>query len=98
VNGLPHASACAGHARCATCRVKVIAGMNNLSLPQFQETELLNRMGLGADIRLACQALIVGPGVTVQRLVPADEQEEAARDLRGWAVHDAPPSIDAGTG
>jgi adenylate cyclase len=98
MHGLPHASACAGHARCATCRVKVIAGTNNLSPRQFQETELLNRMGLGADIRLACQALIIGPDVTVQRLVPADEEEEAARDLRGWAIHDAPPSIATGTG
>jgi adenylate cyclase len=96
MHDLPHASACAGHARCATCRVKVIAGTSNLSPPQFQETELLNRMGLGADIRLACQALIVGPGVTVKRLVPADEEEEAARDLRGWVVHDVP--IAAGTG
>lgn len=96
INDLPHASACAGHARCATCRVKVIAGMNNLSPPQPQETELLNRIGLEADVRLACQALLIGPGVTVQRLVPADEEEEAARDPLGWTINDLPASASAG--
>jgi adenylate cyclase len=95
-NHLPHASACAGHARCATCRVKVVAGMQNLSPPQLLESELLNRVGLEADVRLACQALVIGPSVTVQRLVPADEEEEAARDPLGWAVRGLPPSAVAG--
>jgi adenylate cyclase len=83
-NDLPHASACAGHGRCATCRVRVVAGMHNLSPPKILETELLNRTALDADVRLACQALLIGPNITVQRLVPADEEEEAARDPLGW--------------
>jgi adenylate cyclase len=95
-NDLPHASACAGHARCATCRVKVIAGMNNLSPPQLLETELLNKAGFGPDIRLACQALLIGPGVTIQRLVAADEEEEAARDAPEWKNHDVPAAAGAG--
>jgi adenylate cyclase len=92
INDLPHASACAGHARCATCRVKVIVGMNNLSPPLPPETELLKLIGLDADVRLACQALLIGPGVTVQRLVPADAEEEAARDPLGWTTRDVPAS------
>jgi adenylate cyclase len=95
-NDLPHASACGGHARCATCRVKVIAGMNNLSPPQLLETELLNRVGFGPDIRLACQALLIGPGVTIQRLVPADEEEEEARDAPQWKSRDVPAVAGAG--
>jgi adenylate cyclase len=97
-NDLPHASACAGHARCATCRVRVLAGMQNLSPPQLLETELLNRVGLEADVRLACQALLIGPSVTVQRLVPADEEEEAARDPLGWKIRGVPASAVAGAG
>jgi adenylate cyclase len=86
MNDVPHASACAGHARCATCRVKIIAGMSNLSPPQPRETDLLIRTGQAADVRLACQALLIGAGVTVERLVPADEQEEAARDPLRWTI------------
>jgi adenylate cyclase len=97
-NDLPHASACAGHARCATCRVRVVAGMQNLSPPQLLETERLNRCGLEADVRLACQALLIGPSVTVQRLVPADEEKEAARDPLGWTIRDVPASAAAGAG
>ena len=97
-NDLPHASACAGHGRCATCRVRVVAGMQNLSPPQLLETELVNRAGLNADVRLACQAFLVGPSITVQRLVPADKEEEAARDPLGWAVRRPPASAVAGAG
>jgi adenylate cyclase len=97
-NDLPHASACAGHGRCATCRVKVIAGMKNLSPPKLHETDFLNRIGLEADVRLACQALLIGPSVTVQRLVPADEEEEAARDPLGWKSHDITAPVRVGAG
>jgi adenylate cyclase len=95
-NDLPHASACAGHGRCATCRVRVVAGMHNLSPPKFLETELVNRTGLDADVRLACQALLIGPSITVQRLVPADEEEEAARDPLGWAIRRVPAFATVG--
>src|SRR5258708_40153009 len=43
--------------------------MQNLSPPKPLETELLNRVGVDADVRLACQAFLIGPGITVQRLV-----------------------------
>jgi adenylate cyclase len=88
-NDLPHASACAGHGRCATCRVMVVSGMQNLSSPLPAETELLERLGLGSDVRLACQAFLTGPSITIHRLVPADEEEEAARDPIGWRHCDA---------
>jgi adenylate cyclase len=96
LNDLPHASACAGHARCATCRVKILAGADNLSPPQARESELLAKLGLDADVRLACQALLIGPCVTVERLVPADEEEAAARDPLGWRLEDVPASAALG--
>lgn len=78
--GLPHASACSGRARCGTCRVRVIDGVANLSPPSEAEVELLRRLKIDApDIRLACQAILMGPAVTIDRLVPADAEDEAAR-------------------
>jgi hypothetical protein len=72
--------------------------MQNLSPPKPLETEVLNRVGLDVDVRLACQAFLIGPGITVQRLVPADEQEEAARDPLGWTERCLPVSAVAGAG
>jgi adenylate cyclase len=95
-NNLPHASACAGHGRCATCRVRIIAGMENLSSPRPHEGELLDRIDAGANVRLACLALLIGPSVTVQRLVPADQEEEAARDPFGCMKRDLIPSAEVG--
>jgi adenylate cyclase len=97
-NDLPHASACAGHGRCATCRVRIVDGMENLSPPALREAELLNRIDAGANVRLACQALLIGPSVTIRRLVPADQEEEAARDPLGGKKRDliASPAADAG--
>jgi hypothetical protein len=69
-----------------------MAGMNNLPPPQPLEAERLGRAGLDADNRLACQAILIGPSVTVQRLVPADQQEEAPRDPLGWTTRGAPAS------
>jgi adenylate cyclase len=97
-NDLPHASACAGHGRCATCRVRIVAGMENLSPPRPHEGELLDKIGAGANVRLACQALLIGTSVTVQRLVPADQEEEAARDPLEWKKRSliASAAADAG--
>jgi hypothetical protein len=68
--------------------------MDSLSPPQPVELELLHRIGSGPDVRLACQALLVGPSITLQRLVPADEDEAAARDPLGWSMRE--PSAAAG--
>jgi adenylate cyclase len=79
--GIPHASACSGRARCGTCRVRVLDGITNLSLPGEAETELLRHLHIeAADVRLACQAILVGPAVTIERLVPADVEDEATRE------------------
>lgn len=78
---IPHASACSGRARCGTCRVRVLDGMANLSPIKGAEREAFDRLSLSdPDIRLACQAILLGPTVTIERLVPADDEEEAARD------------------
>ena len=86
---IPHASACSGRGRCGTCRVRVVDGAESLSPVAPREAKTLERIGAtGGDIRLACQALLIGGRVTVERLVPAEAEEEAARhpELFGGAT------------
>lgn len=66
--GIPHFHECGGHARCSTCRVRVEAGSDGLMPPTRAEANLAGRLGWGGQIRLACQAKVVGD-VEVQRLV-----------------------------
>jgi adenylate cyclase len=89
--GMPHASLCSGRARCGTCRVRVLDGMENLSPPGAAETETLGRLHLAEpDVRLACQAILVGPRVSIERLVPASDEEEEARAPSGDRAAHAP--------
>lgn len=76
-HGLPHASACGGHARCSTCRVLVIDHAENLTPRTQAEALLAGRKGFGDCIRLACQARPLGP-VTIRRLVLDDDDREMA--------------------
>lgn len=79
--GLPHTHACGGNARCSTCRVMVIDGMQNCSDPTWKETRIVKKLGFSAAFRLACQTTVSGD-VTVRRLVldPADVALTDARD------------------
>jgi adenylate cyclase len=79
-NDVPHASACSGRGRCGTCRVRVHAGLDQLSPIGGREAETLEAIKAnGPDIRLACQAILTGARASVERLVPAEAEEEAAR-------------------
>jgi adenylate cyclase len=81
---IPHASACSGRARCGTCRVRVLDGMANLSPVESAEREVFDRLRISdPDIRLGCQAILLGPTVKIARLVLASAEEEAARDPDG---------------
>ena len=52
---IPHASVCGGRARCSTCRVRVVAGSGHIPAPSDIERAVLNRVGAGPLVRLACQ-------------------------------------------
>jgi adenylate cyclase len=54
-NGIPHASACGGRARCTTCRILVTRGLDRLPAPSRLESEALARIGATPGMRLACQ-------------------------------------------
>ena len=70
-NGIPHISVCGGRARCSTCRVEVIKGLDALPPPNAAERETLNRITAPADVRLACQLRPSAP-LTVRLLVRPD--------------------------
>ncbi len=88
VNKIPHPSRCGGRARCATCRVLIVASDSELPPPGKAEASLLERISAPANVRLACQ-LHAGCDMTVQVLLPflartagPDTHEDAFR----WGV------------
>ncbi|MEZ5775490.1 MAG: adenylate/guanylate cyclase domain-containing protein [Hyphomicrobiaceae bacterium] len=69
---VPHMSVCGGRARCSTCRVRVVEGLDTLDPPSPSESRTLKRIHATDDVRLACQLRPHGD-LVVQRLVrPGD--------------------------
>jgi adenylate cyclase len=71
--GVPIASACGGGARCSTCRVQILDGLDACEPRNAAEQRMASMLSFPDDIRLACQTEIHGD-VTVRRLV-LDEQD-----------------------
>lgn len=78
--GIPATHACGGNARCTTCRLFVVEGLENLSEPTWRETRVVKRLDFGRNFRLACQTTAEGD-VTVRRLV-IDPADVALTDIR----------------
>jgi adenylate cyclase len=85
-NDIPHAHVCSARGRCGTCRVRVDAGAASLSPRSSLEAFTLQRVGAGNDMRLACQARVLGQGVAVTRALPAYADASAARTPEEWAT------------
>jgi adenylate cyclase len=85
-NDVPHAHVCSARGRCGTCRVRVDAGAGSLSPRSANEDDTLARIGAGEDVRLACQARVLAPGVSVTRLLPPYADASAAREPAEWAT------------
>ena len=84
-HGIAHTSMCGGRARCSTCRVRVLEGLEHC--PPAAEAEHKTLVGIAAaeDTRLACQLRPTGD-VAVMPLV---ESTGAPRqDLRGAVTTD----------
>lgn len=84
--GLPHAAACGGRGRCATCRVRVDDGAELLAPADVVELDILAKAGASPDVRLACQATVAAPGrIMVDRILPAyaDAGDAASRRKSG---------------
>ncbi|HZZ60066.1 MAG TPA: adenylate/guanylate cyclase domain-containing protein [Roseiarcus sp.] len=55
INGIPHAHVCGGRGRCSTCRIRVLGDPGALPPISAAEQAVLDRVGAGAGVRLACQ-------------------------------------------
>ena len=58
--GAPLGNSCGGVGICARCRVRVIAGAENLSPPTTIELRFGTARGFTSDERMACQAIVQG--------------------------------------
>ena len=56
----PVGNSCGGVGVCARCRVRVVAGAENLSPPTSIELRIGAARGFAADERMACQAAVSG--------------------------------------
>lgn len=74
---VPIAHACGGLARCSTCRVQVVDGLEHCAERNDAELAIAQKLGLGAQTRLACQTQVSGP-VSVRRLVLDDVDRKLA--------------------
>ena len=82
--GLPHYHACAGQARCSTCRVLVIDGLESFGPRSPKEAELAAQHRWPETVRLACQSRPTGPA-KVRRLVhDAIDADLACCEADGW--------------
>ncbi len=77
---LPIAHACGGKAKCSTCRIWILEGVEACPAKETLERELTARLGLSDDIRLACQLRPTGD-VTFRRLVLDDTDLRIANQL-----------------
>jgi adenylate cyclase len=70
--GIPHTHVCGGKARCSTCRVMIVEGVENLNPRNEREQAMADRLKFGTNIRLACQTTFQGE-LRLRRLVIDDE-------------------------
>ncbi len=66
--GVPHAHACGGLARCSTCRVWIVEGLEHCSAPTEAERAIAGPLHFGPELRLACQTRVSGD-LKLRRLV-----------------------------
>jgi class 3 adenylate cyclase len=76
-NQIPHVHICGGRARCSTCRVIVLDGLENCSERTPEEAKLAYMKGFPQEVRLACQTKVSGM-VKVRRLVVDKEDSSEA--------------------
>jgi adenylate cyclase len=66
--GTPHCHECNGNARCSTCRVLVVEGLERCPPRNASEQAIADRLRFPDNVRLACQTPAV-EGLVVRRLV-----------------------------
>ena len=72
--GIPHTHVCGGNARCSTCRVLVLEGLEFCGPRTVAEQALAEHLRLEPSVRLACQTELLGSGrITLRRLALDNE-------------------------
>jgi class 3 adenylate cyclase/nitrite reductase/ring-hydroxylating ferredoxin subunit len=77
---IPHAHACGGRAKCSTCRIIVLKGLENCSARTELEQVIASRLGFSVEVRLACQTKPQGD-VAFRRLVLNETDLDVASQL-----------------
>ncbi len=67
-SGVAFAHACGGRAKCSTCRIWVVNGLESCSERTEAETSMAERLGFTSEVRLACQLRPKGT-LRIRRLV-----------------------------
>ncbi|HEY5769446.1 MAG TPA: adenylate/guanylate cyclase domain-containing protein [Terrimicrobium sp.] len=75
--GIRLTHACGSNARCSTCRVAILEGLDNCSPRNEAEQAIAEHLEFKPMIRLACQTQVTG-SMSARRLVLDDEDEELA--------------------
>ena len=66
--GINHFHACGGQAKCSTCRVSIMEGIENCIPRNEAEQQMANKLNFPPEIRLACQTTINGD-ISIRRMV-----------------------------
>jgi adenylate cyclase len=77
--GIRLTHACGSNARCSTCRVAILEGLDNCAPRNEAEQAIADHLDFKPMIRLACQTQVTGP-MSARRLVLDDEDEELAEE------------------
>lgn len=77
-NRIPLTHACGGLAKCSTCRVVVLDGVEHCTAPSEAERDLAERLGFDDQVRLACQMRISGPAQVRRLVLDEDDQDFVA--------------------
>jgi len=86
--GIPHTHACGGSARCSTCRVLIVEGLEFCSPRTSPEEDIAKKLRLEPEIRLACQTQVAGGEVILRRLAIDSEDLESFNDeMAGKFIH-----------
>ena len=78
--GITHTHVCGRRARCSTCRVMVIEGIQHCSPRTPEEAKLAEMLHFGPEVRLACQTFVFGDA-TLRRLVLDDDDVELTSQM-----------------
>jgi len=67
--GIPVFHVCGGKAKCSTCRVLVLEGLEQLTPPNKKELALHRHVYFPPNVRLACQTRLTGGPVRLRRII-----------------------------